>query len=358
MTTKTQTSVILPDVTKSFAILVEHISEHGIEFQRVSEQQVKFTHEGCSLDFSHDEQELFLELLAPTENMLFFLKEAAAAHIMEIDPVAGENIIWAGAEITTNTDGTPVNFLELSLKKREEIFPGIIRLTLSSDGLQNFPKDGLHVKLMHPKNTTEHPVWPGVAPNGMTVWPKGEDELHVRYFTIRNVRVDAGEIDIDVVQHKGGMISDWAYSAAVGELIGIMGPGGGSVPDVAGNLLLAGDETALPAIARILEELPSGQKGKVVAAAPNLETLHSYLPSSNMEYHSLETASFRAECENFIEGLYTADIPPDYAWFGGEFSNANDIRKIFKEKFGLSKGKQLSVSYWEMGKRGAADVIE
>ncbi|MEM8652601.1 MAG: siderophore-interacting protein [Pseudomonadota bacterium] len=310
------------------------------------------------MDFKHDEQQLLLELHAPNENMLFFLKEAAAAHILEIDPVAGENLVWFGLENSAKEDGTPVNFSEFQLVDRKEVFPGMIRLTLLSEGLSNFSTDGLHVKLMRPETRKEIPVWPSVAQNGMTVWPSGTDKLHVRYFTIRNVRAETGEIDIDVVQHSGGMISDWATHAEEGELIGIMGPGGGGIPEVEGELLLTGDETALPAIARILEGLPEDQKGKILASAPTREILHSYLPKSNMEYHWIEQYAFRVECESFVCDLYKDGSYPEYGWFGGEFSNANAMRKLFKDKFCLSKGKQLSVSYWEMGKRGAADQLE
>ncbi|MEM9332201.1 MAG: siderophore-interacting protein [Pseudomonadota bacterium] len=358
MTSKSQTAVVLPSVSKSFDTLVSHISEHGIDAEQVSENHIRFSHEGCVLDFSHDAQQLLVELNAPSENMLFFLKEAAASHIMDIDPVAGENLVWSGSEASANPDGTPTNFSEFKLIDRKEVFPGIIRLTLCSETLSDFSTDGLHVKLMRPSTGCKSPIWPSVASNGMTIWPGGADKLHVRYFTIRHVRDEAGEIDIDVVQHAGGKISDWACSAEKGERIGIMGPGGGGIPRVSGELFLAGDETALPAIARILEELPAEQTGKVLTSAPSQEVLRAYLPYSKMEFHAIEPSRFHAESAQVAAELYSDNTSPDYAWFGGEFSNANAMRKVFKEKFGLSKGEQLSVSYWEMGKRGAADVIE
>ncbi|MEO0328402.1 MAG: siderophore-interacting protein [Pseudomonadota bacterium] len=358
MTINAQTSVVLPEVEKSFARLVNHVSEHGIECDAISDSKVQFNHEGCSLEFSHDSQQLQIKLNAPTENMLYFLQEAAAAHVMEIDPVAGETLTWAGTSVVSTQTGTPTNFFELKLIQKREILSGIMRLTFSVDNLCDLPRDGLHVKLMCPKFKSVSPKWPSVARNGMTVWPDGKNELHVRYFTIRSIRLAAGEIDIDVVQHKGGMISDWAYAAKNGELVGIMGPAGGGVPVVNGEVLLVGDETALPAIARILEELPPLQKGNVVAPASDLQELHSYFPKTNLQYHSIERGRFRGECEGFVKALYTQDLTPTYAWFGGEFSNANSMRKIFKNNFGLTKGNQLSVSYWELGKRGAANLIE
>ncbi|MCE3544330.1 siderophore-interacting protein, partial [Escherichia coli] len=98
--------------------------------------------------------------------------------------------------------------------------------------------------------------WPTMGRDGRPVWPEGDDALIARVYTIRTIDIERGEVDIDMVVHPGNDTpgSTWALNAKPGGIVGMTGPGGGSVED-AGRYLLVGDETALPAIGRILETL-------------------------------------------------------------------------------------------------------
>jgi NADPH-dependent ferric siderophore reductase len=86
----------------------------------------------------------------------------------------------------------------------------------------------------------------------------------VRTITVRRVDVAAGEIAVDIVTHgEHGVAGRWAASAQPGQPIYLMGPGGAYTPDPAADWhLLAGDESALPAIATALEALPPSAVGK------------------------------------------------------------------------------------------------
>jgi NADPH-dependent ferric siderophore reductase len=86
----------------------------------------------------------------------------------------------------------------------------------------------------------------------------------VRTMTVRRVDVAAREIAVDIVVHGDhGVAGAWAASAQPGQTIYLMGPGGAYTPDPAADWhLLAGDETALPAIAAALEALPANAVGK------------------------------------------------------------------------------------------------
>ncbi len=91
--------------------------------------------------------------------------------------------------------------------------------------------------------------------DGRVLWPQGADALSPRVYTLRHVDVAAGEATLDIVLHPGAPGSDWAREAAPGQPAAVMGPGGGLLPE-ADWVLFAGDETALPAIARMVSELP------------------------------------------------------------------------------------------------------
>ncbi|BBZ38483.1 hypothetical protein MCNS_15460 [Mycobacterium conspicuum] len=91
-----------------------------------------------------------------------------------------------------------------------------------------------------------------------------EKKPSVRTMTVRRVDVEARELAVDIVTHgEHGVAGQWAASAQPGEPIFLMGPGGAYTPDPAADWhLLAGDESALPAIATALEALPPSAVGK------------------------------------------------------------------------------------------------
>ena len=91
------------------------------------------------------------------------------------------------------------------------------------------------------------------------------DETVMRTYTVRHVDPEAREIWIDFVVHGDeGVAGPWARSVTAGTEIAVRGPGAGYLPDPAADFhLLAGDETAVPAIAVALESLHPDAKGAV-----------------------------------------------------------------------------------------------
>jgi NADPH-dependent ferric siderophore reductase len=91
-----------------------------------------------------------------------------------------------------------------------------------------------------------------------------EKKPSVRTITVRNVDAAAHQIALDIVTHgEHGVAGVWAATAQPGQVIYLMGPGGAYTPDPAADWhLLAGDESALPAIATALEALPANAIGK------------------------------------------------------------------------------------------------
>jgi NADPH-dependent ferric siderophore reductase len=86
----------------------------------------------------------------------------------------------------------------------------------------------------------------------------------IRTMTVRRADPAARELSIDVVVHGDrGVAGPWAAAAEAGQPVYLTGPGGAYAPDPAADWhLLAGDETALPAIAAALEALPANATGK------------------------------------------------------------------------------------------------
>src|SRR4029079_16394858 len=129
---------------------------------------------------------------------------------------------------------------------------------------------GPTVSLLVPRVGDPAPRWPRGAKDGRSVGPEGAHGVSLRSYTARRQDPAAGEVEIDFVLHGDGPAASWAGAARPGAVLGGAGPAAsgagaarlGSVLGVAGasplgerpagHLLLAGDETALPAITRIL----------------------------------------------------------------------------------------------------------
>ncbi len=139
-----------------------------------------------------------------------------------------------------------------------DITPRMRRITLGGPELAGFVSLGSddHIKLMFPQNAAEQ-----AALQSPTFSIKGDGpQPAMRDYTPRRFDLSLGELDIDFVLHGDGPASTWAEQAQVGQHLYIGGPRGSMiVPDIFDSYLLIGDETALPAIARRLEELPAGR---------------------------------------------------------------------------------------------------
>ncbi|ASU80523.1 siderophore-interacting protein [Actinopolyspora erythraea] len=172
---------------------------------------------------------------------------------------------------------------------RRQLSPNFVRLTFSGEALRSFGAGGVdqRVKLLLPR--------PGrtVAdvPEGRdwyAAWQAMSEEIRptMRTYTVRAFRPQRAEMDIDFVLHgsgeeASGPASAWAGAADVGDEVAILGPdrpGSGRMwgcewcpPATARRLLLAGDETAIPAVAAILESLPADSRGIACLEVPSGE---------------------------------------------------------------------------------------
>ena len=349
MNCKSSAYVTLNQAEGVFARLLDHAREHDIVLEQTGPKDFKIVVGSGFIAIGTDGLGLILNISAESVGVLYFLKEAAVRHLAEIRPEVADDLRWDDKGTLTLNLKAPPSFHELSVVSVSEPLAGLIRLRLSGAGdLSGLAGPGIHVKLMLPSNPGRPPVWPEATANGITKWPKGEDELHVRYYTIKAIDPKSGVLDIDIVRHDGGLIADWAVAAKPGAKIGLLGPGGGETPEKAARVLLCGDKTALPALARMLEELPDTVAGDVVAEAADLDCLTDYLPSTHLTLHVLPEDRFRSDVEQYSESL-TVDEKPDFAWFAGEHQNAQNMRTFFKSDLGLAKGQQYAITYWRDG---------
>ncbi|MEV4641815.1 siderophore-interacting protein [Actinoplanes sp. NPDC049548] len=142
----------------------------------------------------------------------------------------------------------------------EQLTPHMVRIVVGGDGLREVQAGEFtdhYVKVLFPQPgvTYPEPFDMGLIRETMprASWPV------VRTYTVRRWLPDVPELWLDFVVHSDeGVAGPWAASARPGDPVRFMGPGGGYAPDPAAEWhLLAGDESALPAIAAALERMPA-----------------------------------------------------------------------------------------------------
>ncbi|MEM6537353.1 MAG: MFS transporter [Pseudomonadota bacterium] len=337
---------VLERASKDFA-------DHGLTVRSVGRGHIRIQEMGCTLDMRADDRGLDMRVETPSDNLMTMVRDEVVEHISEVAPLDAKSLRWVGG-IEAGT--LPANFRVLHPVARREVFPGLIRVTLEGVNVDGLDAEGIHLKLMMPLTADRLPVWPIIGDTGGIVWPDGEDKLHARYVTIRAVRINARQIDVDIAHHEDGLISGWAARNGDTREVGVMGPGGDARLSLTDNIVLAADETGLPALARLVESVSGAATGHVVVAAPSLDVLRAYLPETTLKLHAIHPGRFAEEVAEQIASLATTSVT--YGWFAGEFTSAQAVRDVFKKQLALSKGRQLSVAYWRRGEPGHSSQIE
>lgn len=282
---------------------------------------------GSELTLIPDAGSTRIELNAPEQRLIGVLQDSAT----ELFESHGLNIRWDRVNVGALTPG-------LALMQVERVTPrtpGFLRVRLRGDEAARFGQGSLHFRLLiAPQGRI--PQWPRIAENGRTVWPDGADALHRPVYTVADQAADW--VDFDIFRHAGSPTCDWADRVRPGEEVGIIGPGGGWCPE-AGTLRLFGDETALPAIARMLA-LTQGDARAWISCAPE-------------DLGDLAADPRVTRCDDLLAALNNAELgtgDPDTAedrhvWFAGPAQAAREARAALL-KAGLSKRQFTAAAYW------------
>jgi len=271
-----------------------------------------------------------LAVSAPDMRILFVLQDALGS----VFEVAGCAPVWDRVDEGALAPG-------LSLMRAvsvRQLSPGFRRVRLAGADAARFGAQGLHFRLLLPP-AGRVPDWPRIDARGRTRWPEGAAALHRPVYTVRALDAAAGWLDFDIFVHEGGGATAWSAGVEPGAAVGVMGPGGGWVPE-AGHVTLIGDETALPAIARILSLLPAGTQGSahVAVAAEDMPDLPR--PAA-MALHRLEGHGA------LVPALEAAELPAGgrFVWFAAEKRLAETARKVLRAR-GLGKAEMMAAGYW------------
>ncbi len=249
----------------------------------------------------------------------------------------------------------PPGFRTVAVQGTETIGPRLRRVTLAGPELVGFPVPlpAASVRLLVPTPGTAALVVPTWTGNEFLL-PDGSRPA-LRTFTPRRVDPDAGELDLDVVLHGGGVVSAWAAAVTPGAPCAISGPGRGYEIDAdAPTFLLAGDETALPAIAQLLEALPPTATVTVhiECASPDGRSPLPAHPGTTLTWHDLADPADPGAA--FVAAVLAEPIDPDARiWVAGEAAAVQRVRRHLFETVGFPRPRTTIRGYWKRGRAGA-----
>ncbi|WBU52676.1 siderophore-interacting protein [Paracoccus sp. SCSIO 75233] len=251
----------------------------------------------------------------------------------------------------------PITLRELQVVAVRDLSPRMRRITLGGPQLGAFELDGQsypafespgpdpHVKIFLPDPDTGETVLP-TRGDGRLHWPD-DPPATAREYTPRGFVVGAETLDIDFVLHGHGAAGLWAAQAAPGQVLHIGGPRAARLLPEAAGFLLFGDESALPAIANWLEQLPSDAK---VTAHILIEAEEARLDlrapdAAHIHWHSYDPA----DPQTMARLVDDADIPRDhYVWAGGERGAIAALREVLDGRDLDPDHVRLS-NYWTLG---------
>lgn len=209
---------------------------------------------------------------------------------------------------------------------REQVSPHLMRLRLAGSGLDEFASTGIPDE------------WVGLVVPG---------QFQSRYYTVRSWA--DGELVLDVVVHEVGLVTEWALGASgdpVGQRVTITEPKGSFLmPPGASWLLLVGDLTALPAMARIAEthgaDLPVHIHAEV---ADDPAELADYLPAGVQVTWTRPGADGSA----LADTVAALDWPAGegYFWMAGESAQMRAIRKHLMRERRMPSTHYDVMGYW------------
>jgi NADPH-dependent ferric siderophore reductase len=250
----------------------------------------------------------------------------------------------------------PVRLWRVPVRRVERVTPRMARVTVAAPELADFPAAGTdqNVMLYFYPDGVALPE-PLTLESARAVW--SQLRPMTRTYTIRRHDPDAGEIDFDFVLHGAhGLASAWAQRVQPGDQVIFVGPSPAyqPSPDV-DTYLLAGDETALPAIAAILRVLPATSRAVVLVEVADAAEEQPLPTAADAEITWLHRDG-RPAAENVLLecAVRDASLPAGTteAWVAGERTAVLAVRHHLLDVRGLARHRVRPTTYWRHGRSG------
>ncbi|WP_066737152.1 siderophore-interacting protein [Cupriavidus sp. D384] len=272
-------------------------------------------------------------------------------------------------DLTVQRVRHPLKMRLLKVLRTRQVSPQLLRVTLGGEDLADFVSGSFddHVKVFFPEPGTDKPVLPQAGPDGIR-FPEDQPRPQARDYTPRRYDTGARELDIEFVLHGDGPASTWAAQAQPGQHLGVGGPRGSFViPRDFDWHLLIGDDTALPAIGRRIEELGPDARVIVVAEVADESARIPLATGPHAEIHWIHRDEHRDEHDQAApEGsqltptLRWLSLPAGegYVWAAGEAAAMREVRQYLVNERGIHKTRIRASAYWKRGNAAVHETID
>lgn len=234
----------------------------------------------------------------------------------------------------------------------ETLTPHMVRVKLESEGLRDFPIGEFtdhYVKLQFPPPGAAYavPFDPVRIRESLD-----RDQWHrQRTYTVRDADPGRGRITIDFVTHGSGIAGLWAGSAKAGDLVQLIGPGGGYAPDPESEWhLMAGDEAVIPAISVALRRIPVGIPVTVVLEVENQAERQELTTPGDAKLIWIHRDGREHTAEPRILNVIRSLTLPEgrgQAFVHGEAGMVRDVRRHLINDRGMSLEDLSATGYWK-----------
>jgi len=347
-----ETAIALAEPEAVLVPLCEHLVEHDAQIRRSGDEAEIVLGEGRAL-LRIGEGRLAVSIAGPDLASLQELRRAIASHVIEFAP-AGERprILWTGDGCAPSL---PPDFRVLSVTAAEQITPHMKRIRFRGEDIARYASlEALHVRLFFPPEGLVEPIWPMLGADGLLQPPPPEQRPAIRKYTIREIDPAAGTLAIDFVLHDdAGPGSAFAARAAAGDRIGMAGPGGRGLKTAERYIFLC-DETGLPAVSRMLENLPPQAVGLAFVEVGGAAEEQQLVAPEGVTIRWLHRDGLRTGAASPLVAAFDALVwevegPETYLWSATENEAFRHIRAAARQRLRAGRDQHLVVSYWRAG---------
>lgn len=251
----------------------------------------------------------------------------------------------------------PLVLRRVTVRSVHQVTPRMRRVVLGGEELAAFTRDGTghpafaapgfddHIKLILAADGDVHAALPAQLPHGIE-WTPAEHRL-TRDYTPRRVDPEAGELHLDFVVHGDGPAEAWSAAAREGDELWFVGPKSSlRLPERLDWIQLVGDETALPAIGRFLDERP------LDAPAHVLVTVSDDSARQELALREGDTVTWVVAEPGDAEALEAAvralpvEAGEGYVWAAAESRALLPVRRYLQRERKLPKDRLNVTGYW------------
>lgn len=243
----------------------------------------------------------------------------------------------------------PPAFRRVVVRSTELLGPRMQRVVLGGDELSGFAIESpaSSVRLLLPPPGHDKIIMPTWSGNQFDL-PDGS-RAPIRTFTPRAFDPERLELTLDMVLHDHGLAADWARTAQVGHEVAISGPGRSEdLDDAVRSFLLAGDESAIPAIGQLLEWIPDDRSVEVyieVVDADGQIELPAH-PNATVAWHHTPAGGVPGDA--MVNAVMGVDDLADSVWVAGEAASVQRLRKYLFNERGRDRSTVTARGYWKV----------